>query len=157
MCIKREKKQHMERQVNNIHQYIYINQICIQCMSNNHKTNVQEIMYLKQKEKKRYKNPRYIPQINTPPISYTNPSLMSMTTLISKLLPLFVTSDKWQVNQVDISSSLGELSSSSSASSALSEPSSLSSLDALGEGEEATVKPPITACCHAIRSTRVFT
>ena len=32
--------------------------------------------------------------INTPPISYTNPSSMSMTTLISKLLSLFVTSDK---------------------------------------------------------------
>ena len=45
-------------------------------------------MYLKEKEKKRYKN--------TPPkkISNTNPPPMSMTTLISKLLPLFVTSDK---------------------------------------------------------------
>ena len=32
--------------------------------------------------------------INTPPISYTNPPPMSMTTLISKLLLLFVTSDK---------------------------------------------------------------
>ena len=32
--------------------------------------------------------------INNPLISYTNPPPMSMTTLISKLLPLFVTSDK---------------------------------------------------------------
>ena len=32
--------------------------------------------------------------IDIPPISYTNPPHMSMTTLISKLLPLFVTSDK---------------------------------------------------------------
>ena len=71
--------------------------------------------------------------INTPPISYTNPPSMSMTTLISKLLPHFVTGDKGKVHQVDISSSLGKPSSSSSASLALSEPSSLSSSDALGE------------------------
>ena len=32
--------------------------------------------------------------MHTPLISYTNPPPMSMTTLISKLLPLFVTSDK---------------------------------------------------------------
>ena len=31
-------------------------------------------------------------------ISYTNPPPMSMTTLISKLLPHFVTSDKGQVH-----------------------------------------------------------
>ena len=95
--------------------------------------------------------------INTPPISYTNPPPMSMTTLISKLFPLFVTSDKGQVNQVDISSSLGEPSSSSSISSALPEPSSLSSSDASGEGEEAITKPPITAYRNMIRLTQVFT
>ena len=67
---------------------------------------------------------------------------MSMTTLISKLLPLFVTSDKGQVYQVDISSS--------SLASLLSKPSSLLSLDASGDGEEATVKPSMTACRHAI-------
>ena len=44
--------------------------------------------------KKRYKNPHYIPHINTLLISYTNPPPMSMTTLILKLLPLFVMSDK---------------------------------------------------------------
>ena len=32
--------------------------------------------------------------INTTPISLTNPPPMSLTSLISKLLPLFVTSDK---------------------------------------------------------------
>ena len=82
---------------------------------------------------------------------------MSMTTLKSKLLPLFVMSDKGQVHQVDISSSLGELALSSSSASSLPEPSSFSSLDTSGDGEEATVKPPMTACRRAIRPTRVFT
>ena len=82
---------------------------------------------------------------------------MSMTTLISKLLPLFVTSDKGQVHQVDISSSLGELAPSSSLASSLPEPPSLSSLEAGGDGEEATVKPPMTSYRRMIRSTRVFT
>ena len=35
-------------------------------MSNGHKTNVQGIMYLKEKEKKRYKNPNHIPQYTLP-------------------------------------------------------------------------------------------
>ena len=76
---------------------------------------------------------------------------MSLTTLISKLLPLFVTSDKGQVHQVDISSSLGELAPSSS----LPEPPSLSSLEAGegGDGEEATVKPPMTFYRRMIQST----
>ena len=82
---------------------------------------------------------------------------MCMTTLISKLPLLFVTSDKGQVYQVDISSSLGKLTSSSSSTSSLSEPSSLSSSDVGGEGEEATMKPSMTACCRAIRPTWVFT
>ena len=94
---------------------------------------------------------------NTPPISYTNLPPMSMTTLISKLLPLFVTSDKGQVYQVDISSSLGKPLSSSSLASLLPEPSSLSSSDAGGEGEEAVVKPPMAAYRRAIRLTWVFT
>ena len=82
---------------------------------------------------------------------------MSMTTLISKLLALFVTSDKGQVHQVDISSSLGELVPSSSSVFSLLEPSSLSSLNANGEGEKAAVKPPMATCRHMIRSTWVFT
>ena len=86
-------------------------------------------------------------------ISYTNPPLMSMTTLISKLLPLFVTSDKRQVHQVDISSSLGELAPSSSSASSLPKQSSLSSSDTSGDREEATVKPLVTACRCAIRPT----
>ena len=84
-------------------------------------------------------------------IPYTNPPPMSMTTLISKLLSFFVTSDKWQVHQVDILLSLGELAPSSSSASSLSMPSSLSSLDVGGDGEEATVKPPMTACRRVIR------
>ena len=76
---------------------------------------------------------------------------MSMTTLISKLLSFFVTSDKSQVHQVDILLSLGELAPSSSSASSLSMPSSLSSLDVGGDGEEATVKPPMTACRRVIR------
>ena len=89
-------------------------------------------------------------------ISYTNPHPMSMTTFISKLFPLLVTSNKGQVHQVDISSSLGELAPSSSSAS-LSSESSSSSTDALGEGEEATMKPPTIACRCAIWPTRVFT
>ena len=84
---------------------------------------------------------------NTPPISYTNLPPMSMTTFIPKLLPLFVTSDKGQVYQVDISSSLGKPLSSASS---LLEPTSFSSSDASGEEDEAIVKPPMTACRHAI-------
>ena len=69
------------------------------------------------------------PYINTPPIFYANPSPMSMTTFISKLLPLFY--------QVDISSSLGKPSLSSSLASSLPKPSSLLSSDASGDKEEA--------------------
>ena len=71
---------------------------------------------------------------------------MSMTTLISKLLSLFVMSDKGQVHQVDNSSSPGELAPSSLSTSSLLEPSSLSSSNAVGKGEEAVVKPPMVAC-----------
>ena len=67
-------------------------------MSNGHKTNVQDIMYLKEKERKK-KDTKILTTSrykNTPPkkISYTNPPPISMTTHISKLLPIFVTSDK---------------------------------------------------------------
>ena len=79
---------------------------------------------------------------------------MSMTTLISKLLPLFVTSDKGKVHQTDISSSLGLAPSSSSA---LLETSSLSSLEADKDREEATVKSPMIACRHTIWPMWVFT
>ena len=65
---------------------------------------------------------------------------MGMNTLISKLLFLFVTSNKGKIHQVDISSSLGELALSSSSASSLPEPSSLSSSEVGG-----------------IRPTRVFT
>ena len=67
-------------------------------MSSGHKTNVQDIMYLKEKEKRRYKNPHYIPKNkknknkNTPPnknISYTNSPSKYMTTLIPKTTPPF--------------------------------------------------------------------
>ena len=65
-------------------------------MSNGHKTNIHEVNVKERKENTQERH--YIPQgINTPPIakiSYANPPLMYMTTLISKLLPLFVTSDK---------------------------------------------------------------
>ena len=74
------------------------------------------------------------PYINTPPIFYANPSPMSMTTFISKLLPLFY--------QVDISSSLGEPSSSSSLASSLPKPSSLLSSDASGDEKEAQWNHP---------------
>ena len=85
----------MERWVNNIHQYIYIYKPNIntmyvkwsqdQCTRDNvskieRKEKIQKILTTSLK--------------NTPPISYTNLPPMSMTTLISKLLPLFVTSDK---------------------------------------------------------------
>ena len=47
--------------------------------------------------RKNTSNPHYIPQCTLPltKISYTNPPLISMTTLISKITPsFFVTSDK---------------------------------------------------------------
>ena len=50
----------------------------------------------KGKEKKRYRNPHYIPHKHFP-YHKKSPMLtlpVCMTTLISKLLPLFVTSDK---------------------------------------------------------------
>ena len=65
-------------------------------VKNGHKTHVQEQMYLKKRKEKDTSNPHYIPQILTLPLTkcpiLTLP--LRMTTLISKLLPLFVTSDK---------------------------------------------------------------
>ena len=56
MCIKKEKKQHMERQVkNNIHHiyiYIYENKYNVCHKINGHKTCVQEDNVIKEKEKK---------------------------------------------------------------------------------------------------------
>ena len=143
----------MERWVNNIHQYIYIyiykpniNTMYVkwsqeQCTRDNvskieRKEKIQKILTTSLK--------------NTPPISYTNLPPMSMTTFIPKLLPLFVTSDKGQVYQVDISSSLGKPLSSSSSASSLLEPTPFSSSDASGEEDEAIMKPPMVACRHAI-------
>ena len=64
-------------------------------MSNGHKTNIQKNNVSKG-ERKDTKSPHYIPYRHFPyhKISYANPPPMCMTTLISKLLPLFVTSDK---------------------------------------------------------------
>ena len=39
-------------------------------MSSGHKTNVQDIIYLKEKEKKRYKNPHYILKKHSPCLLY---------------------------------------------------------------------------------------
>ena len=128
-------------------------------MSSGHKTNIQRNNVSKIERKEKIQKSSIHPSYTHSPnhkISYTNPPPMSIT-LISKLLTLFVTSDKGQVHQVDISSSLGELASSSSLASSLLEPSSLLSSDASGEGEEATVKPPMAAYRHAIRLTWVFT
>ena len=127
-------------------------------MSNSHKTNIQRNNVSKQERKEKIqKNILTTSLINIPPISYTNLPPMSMTTLISKLLPIFVMSDKGQVYQVDISSSLGEPASSSSSASSLPMLSSLSSSEANGDGEEATVKPPMTAYRRAIQPMRMFT
>ena len=129
-------------------------------MSNGHKTNIQGNNVSKIERKEKIQESSLHPSYRHSPyhkISYTNPSPMSMTTLISKLLTLLVTSDKGQVRQVDISSSLGKLAPSSSIASSLLELSSLSSLEANGDGEEATVKPLMTAYCRAIRPTWVFT
>ena len=129
-------------------------------MSSGHKTNIQRNNVSKIERKEKIQESSLHPSYTHSPyhkIFYTNPPPISITTLISKLLSLFVTSDKRQVHQVDNSSSLGELAPSSSLASSLPEPSSLLSSDASGDGEEVTVKPPMTACRRAIRLTRVFT
>ena len=129
-------------------------------MSSGHKTNIQRNNVSKIERKEKIQMSLLHPSYTHSPyhkISYTNPPPMSMTTLISKLLPLFVMSDKGQVHQVDMSSSLGELAPSSSSASSLPEPSSLSFSDVGGEGEEVRVKSPMAACRRAIRPTQVFT
>ena len=59
---------------------------------------LQDLMYKnnvsKKERKEKIHNILTTSLIDTPPISCTNPPPMSMTTLISKLLHLFVTSDK---------------------------------------------------------------
>ena len=129
-------------------------------MSSSHKPNIQRNNISKIERKEKIQESSLHPSYTHSPylkISYTNLPPTSMTTLISKLLSLFVTRDKEQVHQVDISSSLGELAPLSSSASSLPEPSSLTSSDTDGEGEEAAVKPPMAACHHAIKPTQVFT
>ena len=95
-------------------------------MSSGHKTNIQRNNVSKIERKEKIQESSLHHSYTHSPyhkISYTNPPPMSMTTLISKLLPLFVMSDKGQVHQVDMSSSLGELAPSSSSASSLPEPS----------------------------------
>ena len=62
-------------------------------MSSGHKTNIQRNNVSKIEGREKIQESSLHPLIYTPPISYTNPPLMSMTTHISKLLTLFVTSD----------------------------------------------------------------
>ena len=123
-------------------------------------------MYLKSKEKKRYKKKVLTTSlINT----YTPPNkkyLFPVLTLplrlwllsYPKLLPFFVTNDKGQVTQAVIMSLLEELASSSSSSSTSSEsPLSPSSSNSSGEGERDATKPQRRACHRAIRPIWVFT
>ena len=81
-----------------------------------------------------------------------------MATLIPKTTPLFC--HEWQSVshwEVVITSSPKKLAPSPTSASSLPEPSSsLSSSEACGDGDEETVKPPITACHCAIWLTRVF-
>jgi len=123
-------------------------------------------MYLKSKEKKKYnKSSLHTTSLKkkTLPltkisISYTNFPPKNMTTLILKLLPIFVMNDKGQGTQAVISSSLEELASSSSSSSLSSESPSLSSSSyAAGKGKGEATKPPRRAYRRAIRQTRVVT
>ena len=121
-------------------------------MSSGHKTNIQRNNVSKIERKEKIQKSSIHPSYTHSPnhkISYTNPPPMSIT-LISKILTLFVTSDKGQVHQVDISSSLGELAPLSSSATSSSESVSMSS-DAAREGEEATVSvlrraPMCTSC-----------
>ena len=68
MCIKREKKQHMERQVKMITtlSYIYIYNGEINTMFAINKWSqdryTKRIMYLNRKKRREYINPHYIPQ-----------------------------------------------------------------------------------------------
>ena len=92
-------------------------------MSSGHKTNIQRNNVSKIERKEKIQKSSLHPSYTHSPyhkISYTNPPPMSIT-LISKLLTLFVTSDKGQVYQVDISLSLGELAPSSSSASSMLE------------------------------------
>ena len=69
-------------------------------MSSGHKTNIQRNNVSKLERKEKIQE-SYTSLIYTLPLShnsYTNPPPMSITTLISKLLSLFITSDKGQVH-----------------------------------------------------------
>ena len=105
MCIKREKKQHMkigERNVmttsSNIYVYININKNT-RFVITIHKNNVSK---QERKEKIEKVLTTSLKKINTPPnknISYTNSPPKYITTLIPKLLPLFVMNDKGKVTE----------------------------------------------------------
>ena len=119
-------------------------------------------MYLKDKEKKRYKSPHYIPQKDKHSPYQKSPilTLPLRTWLLSypKLFPIFVMNNKGQGTQAVISSSPIELASLSSSSSSPPEPSSSpSSSEAYGDGDGEAVNQPITTYHHAIRPTQVFT
>ena len=67
-------------------------------MSSGHKANIQRNNISKIERKEKIQKSSLHPLYTHSPyhkISYTNPPPMSMTTLISKILSLFVTSDKW--------------------------------------------------------------
>ena len=129
--------------------------------------NVQEQCIYKRKKRKDTKYPHYIPQnISTLPLtkwSYTNsPPKNDYSHIQPKLLPFFVTSDKGQEYQVDISSvELASPSSSFEASSSSPLSSSLSSKSKAtgggGEGVASRANPPMIACLLAIRPTWTFT
>ena len=101
MCIKREKKQHMkigERNVMTTSSNIYINKNT-RFVITIHKNNVSK---QERKEKIQKVLTTSLKKINTPPnknISYTNSPPKYITTLIPKLLPLFVTNDKGKVTE----------------------------------------------------------
>ena len=129
-------------------------------MLSSHKTNIQRNNVSKIERKEKIQKSSLHPSYTHSPYhknSYTNPSPYEYNYFHLKTTSFFVASDKGQVHQVDISSSLAKLAPSSSLASLLSEPSSLSFSNVGGEGEEVTMKPPIPTCHHAIRLTRVFT
>ena len=111
------------------------------------KEKIQKVLTTSKKKKPSNKN-----------ISYTNSPPKYMNALIPKTTPPF--RHEWQRvshGEAVISSSPEEVAPSSSSTSSLPEPSSLSSFEAYGERDKDAVKPPITACRHGIRPTRVFT
>ena len=148
---------------------------------NSQKTSCTRTMYLrkKRKEKKRYiiSSLHPLKRNNTPPnIMIQKLTLpLRVTTLISKTTPPFCHTTppfchttppfchEWQRVKCQVDISLVELASPSSSEASSSSPSSsfsASESEAIGWGGEGVglgAKPPIVACCHAIRPTRTFT